>query len=171
MRISIPILAAAVLAACTAEAPLRDDEPVPAPAPAEPAESRSGLDWQAEAVGAGHRLRLSNLATGAHLLTISCLAPSRLTVHAPAFTPIGSEDRFSFGIGAEPVTLVANPYEQQRGAGVTAEGPIPDNLETLFAGADTIGALYGTQQVGPHAAPPEILREPFLRACTALRDG
>lgn len=162
---SFPLLAAAALAACTPAPP-----PAEAPAPG-PAAIRPGLDWQKEASGPGFALRLSNLATGAHLLTVSCVPPNRLVVRAPSFTPISSEDRFSFGVGGEPVTLVANPYEQTPGAGVVAEGPVPAGFAALWTGADRISALYGTQQVGPHVAPPEPLRRRFLAACPGPDGG
>lgn len=97
------------------------------------------------------------------VLTIACRG-GNLIVSAPGFTPIGSEDRFAFGLGTEPVTLVADPTRQSR-PGVTAEGPVPENFAELWRRAERISALYGTQRVGPEAAPPPALAQNFLQSC------
>lgn len=130
--------------------------------------TRLGLGWESVASGEGATLRLNN-PDGSLRMSIACLAdPGRLVVAVPSFTPIGSEDRFAFAVGNEPVTLVADPTRQRPGAGVTGEGPIPDDLASLLAGANEIGALYGTQRVGPHIPPPAELAGGFAEACADL---
>ncbi|MFC7499074.1 hypothetical protein ACFQRC_07545 [Enterovirga sp. GCM10030262] len=107
-------------------------------------------------------------ADGSLVLSIVCLAgPTRLAVNVPGFEPVMSEDRFAFGLGEEPVTLVANPYEQDARPGVTGEGPVPDNFEALLNAAGDVRALYGSQQTGPHAPPPPELRRLLAEGCGA----
>lgn len=122
-----------------------------------------GLKW--EGAGGGSTLRLIN-PDGSLRMRMTCTgSPAKLEVNVPSFTPIGSEDRFAFAVGQEPVTLVADPTRQAAGAGVTGEGPVPDNFAVLFGNAQQIGALYGTQQVGPHIPPPRELVSSFLEEC------
>jgi hypothetical protein len=89
----------------------------------------------------------------------------RLLVSVPSFKPIGSEDRFALALGQEPVTLVADPTRQK--SGVAAEGAVPDKFKALLEKAETIGARYGNQQIGPHPAPPKALLEALARECDA----
>ena len=116
---------------------------------------------------------------GTQRLTIACLgSPKRLVVNAPDFEPVMSEDRFAFGVGEEPVTLVANPYQQDVRPGVTGEGPVPGDFAelldealvgmasgALLEGAGDVRALYGSQQAGPYPAPPAALKEQLVKAC------
>ena len=103
---------------------------------------------EVESVGGG--LRIDN-PDGTLRMSIACSgSPAKLVANVPSFTPIGSEDRFALAIGQEPVTLVADPTRQKPGAGVRAEGPMLGNFSTLLAAADQVGALYGTQKIGPH---------------------
>lgn len=127
------------------------------------AEIQPGLKW--ERSGGGSTLRLVN-PDGSLRMSIACSGtPAKLVVSVPSFSPIGSEDRFAFAVGQEPVTLVADPTRQPAGAGVTGEGPAPANFAALFRDAQQIGALYGTQQVGPHIPPPREFVSGFLEAC------
>jgi hypothetical protein len=133
-----------------------------APQPSQPP-LPTGPQWESAVRGEGMALRL---AEGGQLrMEIACLPPARLTVNVPGFTTIGSEDRFSLGLGNEPVTLVADLSAEN---GVAAEGPVPDNLEELLEGADQVTALYGTQQVGPVGPPPPQLVDAFTDACEKL---
>ena len=91
-------------------------------------------------------------------------SPRRLLASVPAFSVIGSEDRFMLALGEEPVTLVADPTRQQP-PGVTGTGAVPDGLEQLLATAGTIGAVYGAQQAGPFPPLPAGLREGLAKAC------
>lgn len=150
------------------EAPTPSESPAPrqdAPNSQDPS-GTSGAVWESVASDAGTTLRL---AAGDESLrmSIACLAdPARLVVNVPAFEPVMSEDRFALGLGAEPVTLVANPYEQKPQGGVTGEGPVPGNLAALIDGAAEVRALYGAQQAGPYPAPPPPLKERLVTACS-----
>ena len=129
---------------------------------AEPEKDKPSVDpatpaWRSK----GGALEL--IEAGKTVLTIRC-ENNELIVNAPHFTPIGSEDRFAFGLGDEPVTMVADPTLQP-GPGVTAETPVPDNFAAWWRGAGRISALYGTQRVGPHPAPEPALADDFLRSC------
>jgi uncharacterized membrane protein len=88
---------------------------------------------------------------------------NRLRVNVPAFKPIGSEERLSFGSGGEVVALVADPRGDAERGGVSGTGPVPDDLKGLVAGP--IAASYGAQASGPHPAPPSDLSRPFVTAC------
>jgi len=103
-------------------------------------------------VGAG--LRIDN-PDGTLRMSLVCVgAPAKLVATVPSFTPVGSEDRFALALGQEPVTLVADPTRQPP-RGLSAEGPVPENFAVLLAAAGQVGALYGTQKIGPHALPKE----------------
>jgi hypothetical protein len=102
---------------------------------------------------------------GKLVLSLACLGrPARLVATVPSFTAIGSEDRFSLGLGKEPVTLVADPTRQAQ-LGLTAEGPATEEVDRLLADADQVSAIYGSQQLGPYAAPNAALKEQFADTC------
>lgn len=165
---------AAAVSACSAEPRPGNDvatTPVPSGPPvvqqvepdAKGVAIQPGLKW--ESAGGGSTLHLVN-PDGSLRMSVACTGtPAKLVVNVPSFTPIGSEDRFAFAVGQEPVTLVADPTRQRAGTGVTGEGPVPDNFSALLSEAGQIGALYGTQQVGPHIPPPRELVSSFLEAC------
>ena len=169
MRNIIPLSLLLCLAACGSQERPENNTELPEPSgppivqQVEPEEEKPAVAAPAEsgwtATGGGLQL----IDAGKTALTIRC-TNGKLVVHAPSFTPIGSEDRFAFGLGDEPVTMVADPTRQP-GPGVTAETPVPDNLESLWRNAGQMRALYGTQQVGPIAAPPPALADPFLQSC------
>jgi hypothetical protein len=174
------LLANLLLASCgSANAPKGDndvDVPVPSGPPVaqqadavpSSAPGESGPTWESAASGEGTALRLT-APDGSLLLSIACLRrPTRLVVSAPGFTPIGSEDRFSLGLGEGPVTLVADPTRQHKG-GVTAEGGIPEGFAELLEEAEQVSALYGTQKIGPHPAPGEALKEALAKDCTSSK--
>jgi uncharacterized membrane protein len=86
-------------------------------------------------------------------------------VNVPAFQPIGSEERMSFGSGGEVVALVANAHGDTERGGVTGEGVVPDHLDRILSGA--VSVSYGSQVSGPHAAPPADLAAAEIAACTS----
>ena len=170
------LLAVAVLLAGGCGSPSKNDQVVEVPEPsgppvaqqvddtAQPLPTPSAAVWESAASGEGMSLRLVQ-PDGKLVLSIACLGrPARLVATVPSFTAIASEDRFSLGIGSEPVTLVADPTRQKQ-PGITAEGAAAEDLDRLFADADRISAVYGRQQVGPHPAPDAALKEQFIRAC------
>ena len=140
--------------------------PVPEQGPPDAAAAGAqAAAWEVIASGDGTALRLM-ADDGTQRLTIACLgSPKRLVVNAPDFEPVMSEDRFAFGVGEEPVTLVANPYQQDVRPGVTGEGPVPGDFAELLEGAGDVRALYGSQQAGPYPAPPAALKEQLVKAC------
>ncbi|MBA3677353.1 MAG: hypothetical protein H0W74_08120 [Sphingosinicella sp.] len=128
-----------------------------------------GVRWESQAEKDGPALHLLK-ADGSRLISIACLSsPAILRVRVPGFSPIASEDRFAFGLGDEPVTLVANPSSQKKGEGVTGEAPIPRDFSQLLTNAKQMSALYGTQLVGPHDPPPSGLLDKFGSACAATK--
>lgn len=167
--------AIAALGACSPPPVAQESEQGSPPSPAATVEAVSNAlpdrDESPSPRLGGDDARTLRLTDGGVLrLTISCVdGPGRLVVDAPSFTPIGSEDRFSFGIGNEPVTLVADPTRQKAGGGVTGEGPVPPNLAELFAAADQVSAHYGAQQIGSIAKPETARVDAFVAACSAMR--
>ena len=121
--------------------------------------------WESATGQPGTALRYVG-ADGKPLLSLACSgSPVRLAAHVPAFSPIGSEDRFSLGLGKEPVTLVADPARQS-GGGVTGEGPVPNEFERLLKAAGEVSAVYGSSQAGPYPPPPKALADRLAEACS-----
>ena len=134
-----------------------DDRSQPLPIPSTPV-------WESAASGEGMSLRLVQ-PDGKLGLSIACLGrPAQLVATVPSFTALAREDRFSLGIGDEPVTLVADPTRQKQ-PGISAEGGVAEDLDRLFAEADQISAVYGRQQIGPYPAPDTAQKEQFAKAC------
>jgi hypothetical protein len=131
-------------------------------------ESRSGPDasgWESAASGEGAGLFLEG-AGGRRELTLFCPAGSGdLLVNVPAFRPVGSEERMSFGSGGTVVALVADPSGDSGRGGVSGRGPVPAELERILAGKDGLSINYGAQNSGPHPAPPAALATAFLAGC------
>lgn len=149
-----------------ADAPAPSGAPVVAQLPPEAGDAPEAAAWESLSGSAGVTLRWAG-SDGTVGLSIACLAdPLRLSVRVPAFEPVTSEDRFALGLGDEPVTLVANPYEQDA-PGVTGEGPVPENFGALLDNAAEVRALYGAQQTGPLPAPPPELKDRLAAACAA----
>lgn len=163
MRLAALLLAGSLLAGCSGGAD--DSAPNKAAnvqAPTVAVEDRaSGWDLHSGARGVG--LVLGPAAKVA--IRLFCPAGERrLLVNVPAFRPIGSEERLSFGGGGDAVALVADTKGDAERGGVSGTGPTPDNLEALLSGP--LSASYGAQTSGPHPAPPEQLAAAFAAACT-----
>jgi hypothetical protein len=174
-----PLALLALLAACGGPGQPKADRGVDVPEPSGPPVAQqvnaspppslpsAAPSWESAVSGEGTALRLTE-SGGRLLLGIACLgSPARLTATAPGFSAIGSEDRFSLGLGQEPVTLVANL--KSREGGVTAEGAVPDDFGALLDRASEISALYGTQRIGPVPAPPEALKEALAQVCAGSK--
>ena len=130
--------------------------PRPQPAPSSP--------WQSAASGEGSALFLA-AGGGGRAVTLFCPAGSgELVVNVPAFAPIGSEERMSFGSGGTAVTLVADPAGDAGRGGVTGTGPLPSELGEILAGG--IAVSYGAQTGGPHPPVPPALAEAFVEGCS-----
>ncbi len=90
-----------------------------------------------------------------------------MRVEIAGFSPIGSEDRLSFGSDGTVEALVAQLHGGSGQSGISAEGPVPDNLQALIGGP--LSASYGAQTSGPHPAPPAALADAFVATCASAR--
>jgi uncharacterized membrane protein len=177
MRAFTLIAAAACLSACDARtdspantsvpavtangsAPASNEAaPGPPPAKKDPAAAR----WDLQSSGEGVALVLLS-ASGGTTLRLYCPAGGkRLLVNVPAFRPIGSEERLSFGGGGEVVALVADTRGDRQRGGVTGTGAVPAGLAGLLEGP--VSASYGAQSSGPSSPPPSELARAFVAAC------
>lgn len=126
-------------------------------------EDRAAPRWDLQTNGEGATLALL-AADGTTAIRLICPAgANRLLVNIPAFRPIGSEERLSFGSGGEVVALVADPRGDAQKGGVSGAGPVPANLAALIGGPPS--ASYGAQTSGPHSAPPQDVARAFVAAC------
>ena len=149
--------------AANASAPRPQAPTAPANAVAN-AESRR---WDLQSGGEGAALVLP-APSGPAAIRLFCPAGQRrLVVNVPAFRPIGSEERLSFGSGGRAVALVADSSGDRRRGGVSGTGEVPAELAALVAGP--VSASYGAQSSGPHPAPPPQLAEAFVAACRRER--
>ena len=130
--------------------------------PAAHATAAGTKNWDLTASGEGTALVLE--ARGAAAIRLFCPAgQSTILVNVAAFRPIGSEERLSFGSGANAHALVADPRGDRLRGGVSGTGAVPPNLAALVGGP--IVAAYGSQRSGPHPAPPGGLARAFVTAC------
>lgn len=118
-------------------------------------------------VSSGEGAALVYPAAGVAAIRLFCPAGrKRLLVNVPAFRPIGSEERLSFGSGGNVEALVADTRGDAQRGGVSGTGAVPGNLAALIGGP--LSVSYGAQTSGPHPAPPQALARAFVGAC---RDG
>lgn len=87
----------------------------------------------------------------------------RLIVNVPAFRPVASEERMTFGSGGEAAVLVADSRGDAQRGGVSGIGPVPD-LRTLTSGE--VAVNYGSQNSGPHPGPSGHSARAFVTACS-----
>lgn len=154
------IIAGLLLAACgrTAEAPAGNA----AGNHESPAAQAEG--WQFDSTGADAALVLAGDDGAAAIRLICPAGQNALLVNVPAFDPVGSEERLSFGQGGQVVALVADASGDSARGGVTGSGAVPDDLVDLLSGR--IAASYGSQTSGPHPTPPAALVNRFAGACS-----
>ena len=162
--VRIPLIALA-LVGCSrqnaAEA-IPDETNAPAPAAGE-----RELAWDLQSSGEGVALAL---LSGERTTVVRLFCPAsgnRLLVNVPAFEPIGSEERLSFGSGDNATTLVADSRGDPQRGGVTGSGAVPADLPALIGGP--VSVSYGAQASGPHPAPPGNLARDFVAACSEER--
>ena len=156
------LIAALVLVACREQPRAADDGGGATAEGPSPAPSTQG-GWAFRSEPASASLTLEDRA-GRPMLRLLCPRGRRLAVNVPGFTPLGSEDRLSFGAGGESVALVADSRGDSALGGVSAEGELPGNLEALLSAS--LSASYGAQGSGPHQPPGEEARNAFVAACT-----
>lgn len=120
--------------------------------------------WDLQSSGEGVALVLPAASGGAAIRLFCAAGQNRLLVNVPAFRPVGSEERLSFGGRGDAVALVADTRGDRQRGGVSGTGPVPANLGALIAGG--VAASYGSQRSGPHPAPPADLVRSFVGACS-----
>jgi hypothetical protein len=105
-------------------------------------------------------------ADGRLRLTLSCrLGSGELIVNVPAFRPVGSEERMTFGAGGIAVALVADSRGDARRGGVTGRGPVPAELAAILAADEGIAVNYGSQTIGPHSGVPAQHARYLVESC------
>jgi uncharacterized membrane protein len=163
------LAATLLLAACGEEAAER-----PATDPAStvsPTAAASGdpvvADWAARSwdlQSSGEGTALVFPTCGDSAIRLFCPADSAtILVNVPAFRPVGSEERMTFGSGGEAHTLVADTRGDRQRGGVSAAGAVPGNLAALLGGPVSVN--HGSQNAGPYPAPPAGLVRSFVTAC------
>ncbi len=136
---------------------------------ANPHPSGSGAEpavpgWGLQSSGEGAALALLGPG-GRTVVRLFCPAGThRLLVNVPAFRPVGSEERMTFGSGGEAAVLVADSRGDSQRGGVSGTGPVPDKLAALIGGP--VAVNYGSQNSGPHPAPPAEAARAFVGACS-----
>lgn len=176
MRCLFPIILSAILlGACDQSGDVPGDSnqsteaSVPPGSPAADAARPGETGWASQSTGTGTTLHLQTPA-GDRIISLTCLAgKNRLQVNVPGFTPIGSEERLSFGSGGEVEALVADVRGDRQLGGVSAVGAVPANLAALIGGP--ISVSYGAQTSGPHPALPREMAGSFVAACKSATSG
>lgn len=155
-------IAGLLLAACgrTADAPAGNA----AGNPESPTAQAEG--WQFVSSGGDAALVLAGDDGAAAIRLICPAGQNGLLVNVPAFDPIGSEERLSFGQGGQVVALVADVSGDSARGGVTGSGAVPDDLVNLLSGR--VAASYGSQTSGPHPTPPAALVNRFADSCSGV---
>ena len=119
--------------------------------------------WDLQSSGEGVALAL---LAGPEETVVRLFCPAggdQLLVNVPSFRPVGSEERLTFGSDGEVATIVADPAGDRARGGVTGAGEVPADLARLIAGA--VAVNYGSQNSGPHSAPPAQAARAFVAAC------
>jgi uncharacterized membrane protein len=125
-----------------------------------PDQAAGGWDLQSSGEGAA----LVFPAGGDTAIRLFCPSDSNtILVNVPAFRPVGSEERMTFGSGGNAHTLVADTRGDRQRGGVSATGPVPGNLAALLGGPVSVN--HGSQDAGPWPAPPAGLVRSFVTAC------
>lgn len=114
---------------------------------------------------------LTDTETAESSLRMVCARGEGFLVAAPAFKPVGSEDRLSIGAGDDAFALVAVAADGPQGPFVKATGPIDEPLLAALESGRPIAASYGAQTFGPVDTPPEAMRRAFADTCRKLDGG
>lgn len=156
-----------LLGGCSGSEPARENkvtaEKGGGPAP-ESAAQPDASRWDLQSSGEGVALAL--LSTGGRtVVRLFCPAGTQqLIVNVPAFRPVGSEERMSFGSGSHAVALVADSRGDAQRGGVSGTGPVPGKISALLG--RPIAINYGSQNSGPHLAAPRQWALAFAGACS-----
>ena len=165
MRIGTLLLTAAILLAGCGP---RDAAEQNAAAPndvqsGDPEAPAANASWDLQSSGEGVALALAGSGDTVVVRLFCAAGAKELIVNVPAFRPIGSEERMSFGSGGDAHVLVADPSGDAQRGGVTGSGAVPAGLAALISGP--VSVSYGAQASGPHPAPPANLAAAFVGAC------
>ena len=168
MKRSISLTIAAVLASGCSED--RSSESPPAGSGNAAASQPQGSDgatadhrWELQSSGEGVALALLSGPENAVVRLFCAAGSGELRVNVPAFRPVGSEERMTFGSNGDVETLVADPAGDRQRGGVTGTGQVPGHLAQLIDGP--VAVNYGSQNSGPHSAPPAQAARAFVAAC------
>lgn len=160
-------LFALILGACLADQPADDRDPPP---PDDTAAAVDPSPWNLRITGGGASLSLPPDQTGAIPFRVACVRdPVIISIESETIAPIGSEERFSFGIDDEPYVFVAD-VTGTLARGVYAERPIDDEILGRLERARELSAVYGATRFGPYPAPTESDLTAFIAACRATRN-
>ena len=172
MRDMVPtglLAATLLLAACgeeAAEAPAADPASTVSPSAAASGDPVVA-DWAARSwdlVASGEGTALVFPTGGDAAIRLFCPSDNNtILVNVPAFRPVGSEERMTFGSGGEAHTLVADTRGDRQRGGVSGTGAVPGNLAALLGGPVSVN--HGSQDAGPFPAPPAGLVRSFVTAC------
>lgn len=174
---ALALFATLALAACGAPAPDADDPATPDPPAAAPSASVSPTAspppsaagrWDMVSSGEGDGLffgAVEGEPGKVHLFCPNGASGAGLLVNVNAFTPVGSEERMSFGSGGTVVTLVADSSGDAQRGGVSGTGPVPAELRAILTGSEGVAVNYGSQNAGPFPAVPAELAEAFVGGC------
>jgi uncharacterized membrane protein len=160
------LAATLLLAACgdeAAERPAIDPASTVSPTVDETAADQAAGGWDLQSSGEGAALVYP--AGGDTAVRLFCPSESgTILVNVPAFRPVGSEERMTFGSGGNAHTLVADTRGDSQRGGVSGTGPVPGNLAALLGGPVSVN--YGSQDSGPFPAAPAGLVRSFVTACS-----
>lgn len=158
-RAFLLLIAAGVLVTACERPPAEPSEKPP-PAAIQP----KPTPWSLMATGAG--LALIHAVDGRETLRLYCTTDGQLGAHAPMLSDIGSEERFSLGVGDRIVVLVAASTDGE--PGVTASAGLEEEQLAVLSGEAGVMAAYGASTVGPLPAVPEALRTSFVGSCRSI---
>jgi uncharacterized membrane protein len=162
------LAATLLLAACgdeAAEAPAAEPAATASPSATggSAAADWAARSWDLQASGEGTALVFPT--GGEAAVRLFCPAGSgTILVNVPGFSPVGSEERMTFGSGGTVHTLVADTRGDRQRGGVSGSGPVAANLAALLGGP--VAVNYGAQDAGPYPAPPAGLVRSFAGVCT-----
>jgi uncharacterized membrane protein len=135
----------------------RSDGGAPAAAVRADAPARDGGGWSEVEDG------LAFASDRAAVVRLACAPAGQLVVNLPRATPVGSEERLSFGGGGDVVALVADPRGDASRGGVSGTGPVPAELAAMLKAGP--GASYGATAIGPLPPVEAEMAGRFVAAC------
>lgn len=134
-----------------------DPQPYPGASPNSPVGG-----WEMQSSGEGTSLVFPG--SGDPAIRLFCpTGANRILVNVSGFRPVGSEERMTFGSVGNAHTLVADTRGDRQRGGVSGSGAVPANLAALIG--EPVSVNYGSQNSGPHPAPPQDLARDLVSHC------